>query len=214
MTSCVRNRTAKEVVWSTLGKDVLGALLTVFIGALWCQQAEAKPPVAGTYSRTFDTPTNLYGMNMTGWVAFYSTSNNVEFARLAADAVMLGKTLLPAGTGIHFTPDGKPDWFFLAKNWEIEGHLFNGGGHDWMTCFYPSGQLESGGLVHVEVIDGFPCQAAAPGFWGLHHPRTCFYEDGKLKSAEAAVTFRYRGVIVKKGSTVELKPDGGITSVK
>ena len=69
MTSSARHRNAKPVIRSALRRRVFGALLTVFVGAHWCQQAEAKPPVIGAYNRTFDTPTNLYGMNMVGWVA-------------------------------------------------------------------------------------------------------------------------------------------------
>jgi len=213
MKSRERNRETAKTIMSVLRRGRFIIILAIMIGVFAWQQAEAGRPIAGKYSQTFTTPTNLNGMVVTGWVSFYSPNNEVESAVLATNSVMWGQSL-PGGTRIHFTPAGKPDWCFLSRNWEIKGHLFNGGGHDWMTCFYPSGQLESGGLVHVEVIDEFPCQAAAPGFWGLHHPRTCFYEDGKLKSAEAAVTFRYRGTIVKKGNYVELKPDGSIASVK
>ena len=193
---------------------VCGAILAVLVGVLAWQQAEAKPPVAGKYSRTFNTPTNLNGMVVVGYVAFYSTSNNVEFAMLATNSVMWGQSL-PGGTRIHFSPDGKPEWCFLSKNWEIKGHLFLGGGHGWMTAFYPSGDLESGGLVSIEVIDGIPCASAGPGpRFFRSNPRTFFHEDGKLKSGEVAITFRYRGQIIEKGKRVELKPDGSIESIK
>jgi len=184
------------------------------VGVHAWQPSEAGPPVVGAYSRTFVAPTNFYGMGMIGWVAFYSTNNNVEFGRLAADAVLFEKTPLPAGTGIHFTPDGEPVWCFLSKDWEIKGHLFRKG-HDWMTSFYPGGELESGGLVNVEVIDGIPCASASPGPRFFHtNPRTNFHEDGKLKSAEVAITFRYRGKIIEKGKRVDLTPDGSIESIK
>ena len=189
---------------------VITVILTSLFGACACQ---AGPPVIGAHSQVFDTPTNLNGLSVVGWVAFYATNNVVEFVRLATDQVAWGKTPLPAGTGVKFTSDGKPAWCFLAKDCEIKGHLFNGGGHDWMTCFHPSGELESGGLVHVEVIDGIPCEAAAKGIWGKH-PRTHFYEDGKLKSAQVAVTFRHRGQIIEKGRRIELGPDGVIMSIK
>lgn len=213
MKSGVRNGKSGRTILSGLRRGGVASVVAIMISACAWQQTEAGQPIVGEYSQTFTTPTNLNGMVVTGWVSFYSPTTGVESAVLAANSVMWGQSL-PGGTRFHFTRGGKPDWCFLSRNWEIKGHLFNGGGHDWMTCFYPSGQLESGGLVHVEVIDGFPCQAAASGFWGLHHPRTCFYEDGKLKSAEAAVTFRYRGTIVEKGKYVELKPDGSIASVK
>jgi len=193
---------------------VFTIVVTGLICACACQVGPiGGPPVIGAHSQTFNTPTDLNGVTVVGVVTFYATNNAVEFARLATDQVAWGKTPLPAGTGLKFTPDGKPLWCFLAKDYEIKRHLFNGGGHDWMTCFYPSGELESGGLVHVEVIDGIPCEAAAKGMWGKH-PRTHFYEDGKLRSAQSAVTFRYRGQIIEKGRSIELEPDGSIKSIK
>jgi hypothetical protein len=194
----------------TIWTGICGALLA---GVVAWQQTEAGPPVAGKHSQTFNSPTNLNGVVVSGWVSFYSPTGGVEFARLSTNQVAWGRTPLPSGTGISFSPDGKPKWCFLGKNYEIKGHLFNGGGHDWMTCFYSSGELESGGLVHVEVIDGIPCEAAAKGILGKH-PRTHFYEDGKLKSAQVAVTFRYRGQIIEKGKRVELKTDGSVESIK
>ena len=49
--------------------------------------------------------------------------------------------------------------------------------------------------------------------WGKH-PRTHFYEDGKLKSAQVAETLTYHGQTIQKGKRVELKPDGSIESIK
>jgi hypothetical protein len=185
----------------------------ILAGLMGVSACHAGPAVVGARSRTFKTPTNLNGVTVVGRVSFYATNNVVEFARLARDQVAWGRTPLPAGTGVKFRPDGRPTWCFLAKDYEIRGHLLNGGGHEWMTCFYPNGELESGGLVHVEVIDGIPCEAAAKGIWGKH-PRTHFYADGKLKSAQVAVTFRHRGQIIAKGKHIELEPDGSIESIK
>lgn len=197
-----------------LRKSVLLGLYSILLAsvAAW-QQAKAGPPVDGAYSRMFNSPTNLNGVVVCGWVSYYSATGSVEFLRLASDQLAWGKTPLPAGTGIQFKPDGTPFWCFLGRNYEIKGHLFNGGGHNWMTLFYPSGELKSGGLVHVEVIDGIPCEAAAQGMWGKH-PRTYFYENGKLKSAQAAITFRHQGRVIEKGKRVELSPDGSIESIK
>jgi len=199
----------KNDIGKRIAAGVCGALLA---GTVACQQAEAGAPVAGAYSRTFTSPTNLNGVAVSGWVSFYSATGGVEFVRLTTNQLAWGRTPLPANTGISFTPDGKPKWCFLGSDYEIKGHLFNGGGHDWMTCFYPNGELESGGLVHVEVIDGIPCEAAAKGMWGKH-PRTYFYENGKLKSAQTAVTFRYRGQVIEKGERISLEPDGALKSI-
>ena len=179
-------------------------------GVVVCQQAGAGE---APYGRMFSSPTNLNGVVVCGWVSFYSATGGVEFVRLASNQVAWGRTPLPAGTGIEFKRDGTPLWCFLARNYEIKGHLFNGGGHNWMTGFYPNGELKSGGLVHVEVIDGIPCEAAAQGMWGKH-PRTYFYEDGRLESAQVAITFWRRGQLIEKGKRVVLKPDGSIESIR
>jgi hypothetical protein len=192
-------------------KTVLAVVLSCPINLLMCLQAEAETPGVDTYKRQFDTPTNFHGMVVTGLVECYRTNNSITFYQIKTNTVMWSQ-LLPAWTGIHFKADGNPDWCFLSRDWEIKGHLFNKG-MNWMTSFYPNGQLEGGGLVNVEVIDGIPCESASDGFWGKH-PRTHFYEDGKLKSAQVAVTFRHRGQVIKKGKRVNLKPDGSIESIK
>ena len=179
-------------------------------GVVAWQHAEAGET---PYGRTFNSPTNLNGVVVCGWVSFHSATGGVQFARLAGNQVAWGRTPLPAGTGIEFKRDGTPYWCFLGRNHEIKGHLFNGGGHNWMTGFYPNGELKSGGLVHVEVIDGIPCEAAAQGMWGKH-PRTYFFEDGRLESAQVAITFRHRGQVIEKGKRVVLKPDGSIESIR
>ena len=190
-----------------------GVAIAVIAGVLGWPQAKATTPIHDAYCKSYSTPTNINGITACGSVAYWSSNNVVQFVRLATNQVLWGQER-PAGTGLHFSSAGKPEWCFLGKDWEINGHVFNGGGHDWMTCFYPNGQLESGGLANIEVIDGVPCQAAANGFWGLHHPRTYFYENGRLKSAEVAITFRYRGQLIEKGKRIELKPDGSIESGK
>ena len=103
-----------------------GIVVAAIVGVLAWQPAKAKPPVRETYVRKFDAPTTVNGMTVVGPVEFYKTNSSVTFARLATNAVMWGQPL-PAGTGIHFTPDGKPDWCFLPKDHAIKGHLFRRG---------------------------------------------------------------------------------------
>jgi hypothetical protein len=200
----------------SIGRRVSAGVCSVLLaGVVAGQQAEAGPPVAGVYSRTFNSPTTLNGLVVIGRVSFYSATGGVKFAYLAKDQVAWGKTPLPKGTGIHFTRDGEPNWCFLAKHSEVKGHLLHGGGQDWMTCFYPSGELKSGGLVNTETIDGIPCDVGS--FWNEAFGgggRTYWYEDGRLKSAKVAKTITYRGQTIKKGRRVALNPDGTIKSIK
>jgi hypothetical protein len=206
MKSSSENTKAKPAVGNALRIGVYGVLLAGLVVGLACQQVEFTSPVAGTYSQKFTTPTKLNGVIVVGTVSFYSSSKDVEFATLATDQIAWEKTPLPAGTGIHFTREGKPEWCFLPRNFEIKGHIFRKG-QGWMTEFYPDGELESGGLVNIEVIDGIPCEHAPASFWHIQ-PRSHFYKDGKLKSAVVAYTFRYRGQIIEQGRQIELRPDG------
>lgn len=185
-------------------------------GMLALQEAGAgTTPIHDAYFKNYATPTNINGIITCGTVAYWSSNNAVQFVRLATNQVLWGHEL-PAGTGISFKPDGTPFWCFLAKNTELEGHVLIGAGHNWMTGFYPGGQLRCGGLVNVELIDGIPCAQAYPGMTLFRsNPTTWFHENGHLKSAEAAITFRHRdGQIIEKGKRITLKPDGSIESIK
>ena len=187
--------------------SVLVAFLTVVISLT----TSAKE--SNTYRKHFDQPTVIKGMTVIGEVEYYR-NDTLEFARLARDDSVFGQKFL-TGTGIHFKENGKIDWCFLSKDCDVQGHTFVGGGHEWMTCFYPSGRLESGGLASVQVIDGIPC--AEGTFWNEAFGgggRTYFYEDGKLKYAKVARTIVYQGTTINKGKHVKLKPDGTIDFIK
>lgn len=163
--------------------------------------------------RTYDQPTEVRGMTVIGRVEYYP-SDALMFARTANETVLFGHTFLK-GTGLHFREDGTIDWCFLAQDSRVQGHLFQGGGHEWMTVFYPSGKLKSGGLAKVQVIDGIPC--AKGTFWSEAFGgggRTYFYESGKLKYAKVARIVQYRGTRIRKGKHVRLSEDGAILLVK
>lgn len=163
--------------------------------------------------RTYDKPTQVQGLTVIGKVEFYP-SGTLTFARIAKETKWFGH-LFPEGTGLHFRDDGTIDWCFLAQDTEIQGHMFQGGGHEWMTDFYRSGKLKSGGLAEMQVIDGIPC--AAGTFWNEAFGgggRTHFYESGKLLYAKVAKTVQYRGTKIKRGKHVRLSEDGAILVVK
>lgn len=160
----------------------------------------------------YKSPTRLHGMTVIGQVEHYA-NDTIEFARIAYDDSLFGHRF-PAGTGFHFTQTGVMDWCFLGKDWTIQGYRFHGGGHEWMTCFYPSGKLLSGGLSSEQTIDGIPCSEGT--FWTeiTGGGRTYFHEDGKLKYTRIAKTIEYRGQTLKKGKHVKFKTNGDIESIK
>ncbi len=190
-------------------------LLLFLSGLLFVSFSVAAPSKAEeqTHYKSFKTPTTIQGITVIGEVEYYK-SDTMEFARLAHDDTVFGQWFL-AGTGIHMTKDGRIDWCFLPKDCKIQGHTFSGGGHEWMTEFYPSGKLKSGGLAEEELIDGIPC---APGtFWNEVFGgggRTYFYESGKLMYAKVAHEVTYQGHLIEKGKHIKLKEDGSFELVK
>jgi len=188
----------------------------LFVFLLFAISLAASTAVAGgdkTIARTYSQPTLLKGVLVQGQVRYFPT-DTIAFMRLASDQTFLGQ-FLPKGTGLNFTENGNWNWCFLGKDWAIQGHTMHGGGHEWQTCFYPSGKLLSGGLTEDQVIDGIPC--AAGTFWSEVFGgggRTYFYESGKLKYAKVAKTVTYRGQKIEKGKHLKLAEDGSILSIK
>ncbi len=147
--------------------------------------------------QNFSQPTEVRGLIVRGRVAYYP-NDTLMYAQVAKETVLFGH-VFPEGTGFHFRDDGTLEWCFLAQDSRVEGHLLRGGGNEWMTEFYPSGKLKSGGLAEVQIIDGIPC--AVGTFWSEVFGgggRTHFYESGKLQYAKVAQTVQYRGATIKK----------------
>jgi|TARA_B100000959_G_C14764821_1_gene534929 antitoxin component YwqK of YwqJK toxin-antitoxin module len=139
----------------------------------------------------------------------YYQNGNIEFCSLSYKDTLSGQ-LLPTGTGVHFTDKGVFDWCFLQKNTMVQGHLCRGKTHNFMTSFYPNGQLKTAWLAENEVIQGIPCSKfrfLSAVFVGIHGKtgQTSFYENGQLKYCELSKNTIIKGKSYKKGESIELK---------
>jgi len=139
----------------------------------------------------------------------YHQNGKLEFCILAREDTLSGQPL-PAGTGVHFTPEGVFDWCFLQQDTEIQGHFCRGEGHGFMTGFHPNGQIRQAWLVNDEIIDSIPCigysfmASFKEGGGG-----TYFHENGKLRSCNLSRNFTIEGKEFDKGDLVTFDEKGG-----
>ena len=139
-------------------------------------------------------------------------NGNIEFCILLHKDTLSGQPL-SAGTGVHFTEGGVFDWCFLQKDTKIQGYLCRGDGHNFMTSFYPNGQLRIAWLAEDEVIQSIPCSRfrfLSAIFVGIHgkNGETSFYENGQLKYCELSKNTIIEGKVYRKRDAVRFNPEG------
>jgi len=151
----------------------------------------------------------VQGVPCSGVIEYYK-DGKLEFCHLAREATLSGQ-LLPAGTGVHFTPEGIFDWCFLQQDTRIQGHLCRGSGHGFMTCFHSNGKLSLAWLAENEVIDGIPC-AKFRFLASIFHggSGTYFHENGRLQRANLSRTFTIEDRSFRKNAIVRFDPDGNL----
>jgi hypothetical protein len=155
----------------------------------------------------------VQGVPCTGVIEYYK-DGMLEFSHLAREAALSGQ-LLPAGTGVHFTPEGVFDWCYLPRDTRLQGHLCLGSGHNFRTGFHPNGKLRMVWLAENEVIDGIPC-AKFGYLLAIFHggAGTYFHENGRLKSANLSQAFTIEGRSFRKNAIVRFDPDGNLIERK
>jgi hypothetical protein len=136
----------------------------------------------------------------------YYTNGNIEFCNLAQIDTLSGQ-ILPKGTGVHFTNVGVFNWCFLPEDMFIQGHKCRGGGHSFMTSFYPNGQLKIAWLAENEIIQEIPCSKfrfLSAIFYSFHGKsgKTSFYDNGQLKYCELSKDKVINSVQYSKGDAV------------
>ena len=106
--------------------------------------------------------------------------SSIASCTLVREDTLLGQRL-PAGTVVNFTEKGVFSWCFLQQDTEIQGHLCSGSEHNFMTGFYPDGQLKVAWLARDETIQGIPCakyRFMSALFGGGNATR--FHDNGQL----------------------------------
>ena len=144
----------------------------------------------------------------------YYQNGYIEFCILAREDTLSGQ-ILPEGTGVHFSENGVFDWCFLQQDTNIQGHLCRGSGHNFMTSFYPNGQLKTGWLANDEIIQGIPCSKfrfMSAIFVSFHckSGQTSFHENGALQYCELSEDIIIEGKSYKKTDSVRFDPKGNL----
>jgi hypothetical protein len=91
---------------------------------------------------------------------------------------------------IYLRTDGAPDFVFLSRDAGLVGLTCRGGGHSYMTVFYPSGKLKVCWLAGDQEVQGVPCMGAsfiADVFGG--GAGAYFHENGKLRTCKLSKEF-------------------------
>ncbi|MBT3299567.1 MAG: hypothetical protein HN657_03400 [Candidatus Marinimicrobia bacterium] len=145
-------------------------------------------------------------------IAQYYDNGTIEFCRLAKADTISGQ-IFPKGTGVHFTKEGSMNWCFLPEDMMIQGHYCLGGGHSFMTGFYPNGQLKTAWLVQDEIIQEIPCSkfrffsAIFHGFHGKDGS-TNFYNNGQLMYCELSRDITIQGQSFKIRDSIRFDRSG------
>ncbi len=162
-------------------------------------------------SRTAAAPqgkvAEIQGISCVGSVEYYQ-DGKLTCCTLAYEDTLSGQPL-PAGTVVHFSPEGHFDWCFLQQNIVIQDHLCLGSGHGFMTGFHPNGQLETAWLAQDEIIQGIPCakyRFMSVLFGGGE--RTLFDENGRLRYCTLSANITIESQNLKKGEEVRFDQDG------
>lgn len=152
--------------------------------------------------RTLEEPTTIQGYPCSRGYAWFYVEGGMRSCRVASD-VPFGEATVPQGSWIHLTLSGKPDFVFLSRDWKVGEYSCRGGGHDYMTTFYPSGRLKLCWLAADTEVDGVPCMRAS--FWadvfggGVG---TYLHENGRLKRCKLSREFRFEGKTHGRGDHV------------
>jgi hypothetical protein len=172
-------------------KAAVPILLVLFSLPLW----SAEPP--RTIRRPLAAATKIQEYPCDRGYAWFYSDGRLSRCTLSREA-SFGEALLPSGSIIHLTEQGRPQFAFLSHNavlggYEVMGGSWLGTGEGNITAFYPSGKLKSAYLVRDQWVQGVPCRG---GQWGIltdpQHGGNAvqFYENGKLKGCKVSVDFQ------------------------
>ena len=157
-----------------------------------------------------DKPADIQGYPCAQGVAWFYDSGVLESCRTARDA-SFGEARVPAGSWIHLTSDGQPDFIFLRHDTRIDHYTCRGRGHNFTTAFFPSGKLKECWLADDEEIQSVPCGRGS--FFGDVFgggSGTEFYDNGKLRRCRLWKPAMVQDKRFASGARVAFDEDGRI----
>jgi hypothetical protein len=141
-----------------------------------------------------------------GWLHLHP--NGVPSAFTAAREITLARVTIPVGTWVRQNPDGVVTICAFPQDTEVQGHWCrgSGGSKGVQVAFYPDGALKQFFPPRPTTIDGVPCAT------GLVHGSIELHGNGRLKSCRLADDLVRDGRKLRKGTRIQLTPDGQIES--
>lgn len=191
----------RKIAMKRMGRLVAVCVLLVGVGYGVTQTGNSQSrPVTHRTKLKQDTEIQGYPCAK-GYTWFYADGKLSECA--VSQETQYGDALIPRGSVIYLTPDGRTEIAMLQHNTEIADVKCSGG--NWllgpsegaMTSFYPSGKLKLCYLAGDQMVQGVPCRheesilGVAYGIAVKHpnDPDIEFYESGKLESCTLAKDF-------------------------
>ncbi|MBT8073068.1 MAG: hypothetical protein HKP21_05100 [Xanthomonadales bacterium] len=182
-------------------------LLIVLLVLLPLPSAHAEPS-GGLTKLELDTPTVIEGVPCKSEALLFP-DGRLEGCLLSRDAEVAGH-VFPQGSWPYFDPPGVLKCVFLARDFEVQGYLLRGKGHDFQTCFHPNGWLAFGNLREPLVIQGVPCGASTFWKWLLKGPSGIqFHDNGRLKGCRLSRDVNN----LKKDQWIKIDREGNVVNV-
>ncbi len=172
------------------------------------------PPRPHTARRKLSAPQEVQGFPCDKGYAWFYDSGRLSSCFLSRD-FQFGEAQAPRRSWIYFTPEGAPDFVFLSRTTLIRGLPCRGRGHQYMTTFYPSGQLKLCWLAADRDIAGVPCARAtffADVFGG--GAGTHFHANGALSLCRLARDCTLQDQRFRKGDHPEFDPSGRLVPAR
>jgi ABC-type nickel/cobalt efflux system permease component RcnA len=180
----------------------LTSLFLLTFVAAWLGVAQTAQSRTATHRIKLRQTTEIQGYSCDkGYTWLYADGKLNEC--WVSQETQYGDALIPRGSVIYLTPDGRTEIAMLQHNTEIADVKCSGG--NWllgpsegaMTSFYPSGKLKLCYLAGDQMVQGVPCRheesilGVAYGIAVKHpnDPDIEFYESGKLKSCTLTKDF-------------------------
>ncbi len=156
----------------------------------------------GLHIGQIDTETVVGGRACrAGWLHLHPDGTPAAFT--AAQAIVLPRVTIPAGTWVTQNPEGVITVCAFPQDTEVQGHLCRGTGgpKGVQTTFYADGALRQFFPVAPVVVDGVPCAT------GLMRGSIELHPDGRLKSCLLARDHVTAGMKHRKGTRLTLGGD-------
>lgn len=161
-------------------------VLLVLCVPMDCGWAESRPPAL---RKTLHAAQEIQGYPCAKGYAWFYSDGRLETCTVERETVF-GEARVPERSRIYLRTDGSPDFVFLSRDTRLVGLTCRGGGHSYMTAFYPSGKLKVCWLSGDQEVQGVPCMGAsfiADVFGGSVGVR--FWENGKLNTCKLSKDF-------------------------